>query len=423
MEVTRHKWRNILLLILAGEAIFLLPFVLVRIFRPTFLKVLEVSNTELGWCFSAYGFVALASYFLGGLIADRMAPEKLIGSALIATSFGGFYLGTIPTPQALIILYSYWGVTTILLFWAPLIKATRAWGSNKNQGMAFGLLDGGRGAVAALIGFLGILLFSSPSENETLSDAERLASFQRIVWTTSAIVFSAGILVFILLRSGKASENETKSNRSNPFLLLKETRIWLLMIIVLTAYVGYKITDFFPLYGTEVMKMDEITAGKMGTALMICRPITAITIGLIADRFVKSKVLGIFFVLMVIEGALFASGIISKELTIVFTFNMLLTGIAIYGARALYFSLIEEGKFSLNKTGQVVGFVSIIGFTPDIFVGPTSGYFLDNYPGIAGFQFIFAGLFLCAILGALASYFFSTGSRRKTKESKPRDQI
>ncbi len=105
MEVNWAKWRSILLLILAGEAVFLLPFVLVRIFRPTFIKVLDLSNTELGYCFSAYGFVALGAYFLGGFIADRFPPEKLIGTALISTSLGGLYLGTIPSPNALIVLY------------------------------------------------------------------------------------------------------------------------------------------------------------------------------------------------------------------------------------------------------------------------------------------------------------------------------
>lgn len=406
MEVVRYKWRNILLLILAGEAIFLLPFVLFRIFRPTFLKVLDLSNSELGWCFSAYGFVALISYFLGGLIADRWAPEKLIGTALIATSFGGFYLGTLPSSEALVVLYAYWGMTTILLFWAPLIKATRVWGTHKNQGLAFGLLDGGRGAVAASIGIIGLLLLTDSSVSEELNTAERIASFQRIVWTTSTIVFIAGGLILLFLRPGTDKEPSIAPSTLSTFQLLKEKKIWLLMIIVLTAYVGYKITDFYPQYATDVMKMNEIDAGRMGTILMICRPVTAIVVGLLADRFVKSRVIALFFALMTIEGMLFASGIISEELTILFTLNMILTGIAIYGARALYFSLIEEGKFSLKKTGQVVGIVSIIGFTPDIFIGPLSGYFLDTYPGLTGFQFVFWGLALCALTGALASFFF-----------------
>ena len=39
-------------LIAAGEAVFLLPFVLDRAFRPTFLDVFGVTNLQLGTAFS-----------------------------------------------------------------------------------------------------------------------------------------------------------------------------------------------------------------------------------------------------------------------------------------------------------------------------------------------------------------------------------
>ena len=50
---------------LAGEGIFLLPFLLARIFRPTFLAVFEISNFELGSLYSIYGH-RLSFYFWWG---------------------------------------------------------------------------------------------------------------------------------------------------------------------------------------------------------------------------------------------------------------------------------------------------------------------------------------------------------------------
>ncbi|WP_365940565.1 hypothetical protein [Winogradskyella sp.] len=64
----------ILLLILAAEAVFILPFVLQRIFRTTFLESFSISQTELGSCFSIYGIVALFSYLFGGPLADKFKP-------------------------------------------------------------------------------------------------------------------------------------------------------------------------------------------------------------------------------------------------------------------------------------------------------------------------------------------------------------
>ena len=146
------SFHQILLLILAGESIFILPFVLARIFRPTFLDVFELTNLQLGSCFSIYGIVALLSYVYGGTLADKFAPRKLISISLILTAFGGFLMATFPSNLMLKIIYGYWGFTTVFLFWGAMIKGTRVWGGIMQQGKAFGLLEGGRGFVAASIG-------------------------------------------------------------------------------------------------------------------------------------------------------------------------------------------------------------------------------------------------------------------------------
>ena len=50
-------------LILAGEAVYALPFHVARFFRPTVLEVFGLSNTELGTAQAVYGVVAMLSYF------------------------------------------------------------------------------------------------------------------------------------------------------------------------------------------------------------------------------------------------------------------------------------------------------------------------------------------------------------------------
>ena len=104
-----------------------------------------MNNFQLGSLFSVYGFVALLSYIYGGVVTDRYSPRKLMSSALILTSLGGIVLASYPSYLTLQILYGYWGFTSVFLFWGALIKATRLWGGDSNQGKAFGLLDGGRG--------------------------------------------------------------------------------------------------------------------------------------------------------------------------------------------------------------------------------------------------------------------------------------
>ncbi len=69
-----RSWKHSLAmftLIAAGEGAFLLPFVVARIFRPTFLDVFQITNHQLGTAFSFYGIVAMVAYFPGGPLADR----------------------------------------------------------------------------------------------------------------------------------------------------------------------------------------------------------------------------------------------------------------------------------------------------------------------------------------------------------------
>jgi MFS family permease len=109
----KPSWYYLLLLILAGEAVFILPFVLPRIFRPTVLEVFQLDNVELGLCFSVYGIVALLSYLIGGPLADKFPPRKLIAIALWMTAAGGALFATYPNFKTLQLLYGYWGFTTI----------------------------------------------------------------------------------------------------------------------------------------------------------------------------------------------------------------------------------------------------------------------------------------------------------------------
>ena len=157
-ETKIHHYGTLLALILAGEVIFSLPFHIPRFFRPNMLDVFHLSNTQLGDMCALYGVVALLAYFPGGAIADRFQARSLLALSLLATALGGLYMYTLPNVTGLYLLFAYWGLTSILLFWAALIKATRDWGGQHTQGLAFGVLDGGRGLVAAL--FATVALFT-----------------------------------------------------------------------------------------------------------------------------------------------------------------------------------------------------------------------------------------------------------------------
>ena len=86
----------IIVLIIAGEMVYGLPFHTARFFRPTLLDVFGFSNTQLGDLFAVYGITAMLSYFPGGALADRFSARFLLSASLFATAAGGLYMATIP---------------------------------------------------------------------------------------------------------------------------------------------------------------------------------------------------------------------------------------------------------------------------------------------------------------------------------------
>jgi MFS family permease len=409
-ELKKGSFLSITLLILSGELIFLLPYVLARVFRPTFLEVFNLTNLQLGGLFSIYGTVAILSYVYGGVLSDKFKPKILIALSLFFTALGGLLLATYPSYFMLQLLWGYWGFTTVFLFWGAMIKATRVWGGSKNQGEAFGLLDGGRGLVAASMGTLGVLIFSLFLTNdiELASLPERKNAFRYVILFSSFIVFLTGILVIILMKSSQ--EGVTNRNASlipNIKSILKIQSVWLIMFIIIAAYVGYKVTDIYSLYASDVMNFNNLEAANIGSLQMYLRPLVCLLIALFANNKSYIHLIIIGFIIMLIGALIFSFGIVQVDMNYVFFFSLIVVATGTYAIRALYFSLMQEGRIPLVLTGTAVGVISVVGYTPDIFASPVIGYLLDTYPGIIGHQYVFSMLVVFSILGLWASIKFA----------------
>ncbi len=403
----------ILLLILSGEAIFVLPFVLARIFRPTFLEAFGINNFELGICFSVYGIVALFSYLFGGSLADKYAPQNLMAMSLLLTAIGGVYMATFPSSIQLQILFGYFGFTTIFLFWAPMIKTTRIWGGSHNQGMAYGFLDGGRGLVAACFGSIGIWVFSSMLniDIQETTAFERQQAFRYTILVSSAVIAVIGMFVYFFLKPISSLQNVVDKKKTvytieNFRTVMAHTSVWLMMIIIMCAYLGYKVTDIFSLYAKDVLNYNDIRSAEIGTYLLYIRPITGITIGFLADRTKASFWILIGFAVMFISSLLFVSGIISENTIFLFFTSIIFMSIGVYATRVLYFALMEEANLPLTITGTAIGFISVVGYTPDIFAGPMIGILLDNSPGELGHQHVFMMTTVFTVIGLIAAFVF-----------------
>lgn len=391
-------------LIFVGELIFSLVFNIPLFFRPTFLQTFNLTNTQLGDMFAVYGIIAMLSYFPGGVIADRYSARFLITFSLFLTALGGIYLSTIPNMIGMRFLYGYWGVTSVFLFWGALIKVTREWGGHESQGLAFGLLDGGRGIVAAGVATVGVFILSiyMPDDPSQASPLMRESAFKVLALYYSMLVFSAALLAWFVIPDSKIKGNSFSPLKNMSNVLVRPI-IWMQAIIIICAYCGYKGIGNYSLYAVEVLGFNEVEGARTASYAAWTRPIAALIAGLLADRYSASRSILIMFLSLFIMYGSWSYATPNNLGIIVIYANFFITCIFVYALRGVYFALLEENKTPKNLTGAAVGLVSVIGYTPDIFFAPIAGRILDANPGIIGHQNYFFLLSIISLIGVFTT--------------------
>ena len=395
------RYLLMLTLVFAGEIIFGLPFHTARFFRPTLLESFGFTNTELGDVFAAYGVMAMIAYFPGGVLADRFSARSLLTFSLVATGLGGFYMATFPGTVGMAVLYGYWGVTTILLFWAALIRATREWGGTTSQGRAFGILEGGRGIAAALFATLGVAVFAwgMPDNAMLASDSERRAAFRAVILLYTFAAFATAIFTWFLIPPARHVGDSSRNLFHGTAIVTTRPLVWAQAAVIVCAYCGYKGLDNYALYAHQVLGMDEVEAAKLATYGAYARPFAAVFAGYIADRWGAARTLGACFFVLILSYALLSIALPDGSGLALIYANILVSFFAVFALRGVYFALLEENRTPPFLTGAVTGVVSFVGFTPEIFFSPITGRILDASPGVVGHQNYFLFLTGVATIG------------------------
>lgn len=404
------KWLIIFSLIFAGEMIFSLPFHIARFFRPTLLQAFNLTNTQLGDIVFPYGILAMLSYFPGGIIADRFSGRKLMTLSLFATALGGIYMSFMPGITGLYFLFAWWGLTTIFLFWAPMIKTTRKWGGSLAQGKAFGLLDGGRGLAAALVSTLAVYLLSISFSKDitSISNEERIIAIKSVIWLYTIFTFLAGILIWIVIPEEKPINHKKTNTNYKLISVLRNRNVWLQAIVVVCAYSAYKGLDYYSLYAVDFMNMNEVEASQFVSYAAYLRPIGAITAGFLVDRFSAKKIISINFAILVLVYTLLSLITPDQNNLLMLLANLIVSFIAVYALRGVYFALIGETNIPITTTGTAVGVISVLGYTPDVFFNSLAGRLLDASPGLPGYIHFYMILIVFSFIGLLATLLLST---------------
>jgi len=392
-----RRWLVMICLCLSGGIIYLLPY-LREVYYLPLLEALDVTNTQLGVLMSAFGATAMLSYFPGGWIADRVSPRVLISLSMISTGLGGFYFATFPAYRICILIHAFWGVSVTLTFWAALIKATRNWAPPSQQGRAFGILESGRG-IAELVSSTALLALFAKLGSEAFALSWVIVLF-------SIVDILIGILAWFVLddaRKVSSAEDKFKIGLGEIIKILKMPAVWFLSIVIMAAYSAYWGSYYFTPYATDVFKMSLVFGGAIGVGKMWVKPLPALGAGFLADRIGPSRTVAWSFVVLIFSFCVFVLTPGSPDLVLFLIINTIIASLAIFAVRGVYYAMFEEGGIPLALTGTATGIVSVIGYTPDIFMPVAGGALLDKFPGSQGYRYFFLIIVGLCVLGLISA--------------------
>ncbi|TDG10131.1 MFS transporter [Paraburkholderia guartelaensis] len=400
-----QRYVQLLLLVLAAGGIYPLLY-LRQVYQTTMLDVLHIDNAQLGYLYSVLGIVFFVSYLPSGWLADRVAPRLLICFSLIGTGALGLWYSTAPSFHALLVIFCLWGVTTGLTFWASVLKRVRMIAGANEQGRFFGLLDGGRGLVEALLATAALALFAAA----TGSGRGEAVGLRHVIYMYSFTCIALGALMSFFKDPAPAqAESKPVEANANGSLwrdlatLAAIPQLWLMAAVVFCGYQIFWATYSFSAYLQQgEMHMTVVAAGMVTTAKLWMRPIGGIGGGFLGDRLSNLRVL-IWALFLAVAGLIGLILLPALRNMALLGAVVLFIGLMTYAIRGLYWTLLDYCAIPMRITGLAIGLVSLVGYSSDIFLPLVNGYITEHYAGMLGYQIYFAYVAAIGTLGGIAA--------------------
>ncbi|MBV7276190.1 MFS transporter [Clostridium sp. PL3] len=355
-------------------------------FYVPFQKAFQMTNEQMGTLLSMYGVIALLGYFFGGMVADKFNPKKLMVLSNIATGLLGLYMATFPNYNALIIVYMAFGVTSVMLYWSAFVKSIRMMGDDDEQGKLFGAFESFYGIVSLVLSYIILLTFSNYIANN--------GHFEYVIISYSVISIIIGFFILILYKPEKNASNmistESKFNFKALPQALKLPVTWFNSIIVFTLFVIISGSSYLNPFLNSVYMVPVTWATALGIAIKYGFRVFVSPIGgSLIDKYKKSSKVLIYTSVLIITAGIFLL-ILPKNPK-----YMVLGVVAVFIfcvvnnlPRGCMYVPVAEAKVPVEIVGTVVGIVSAIGYSSDVYIWKLFGSLLDKH-GNQGYNYIF----------------------------------
>jgi sugar phosphate permease len=400
-------WRSysqLALIVVAAGAIYPLLY-LRQNFELSILEAFNITQTQLRYCSSMLGLIFMISYVPSGWLADRFSSRKLLAYSLFATALLGIWFSTMPSYNTLLIIYGAWGLATGLTFWSAHIKLVTMLAKKDQQGRFFGILDGGRGLVEALLATVAVAMFAYALSQQSGSTTIALT---QVIYFYVGVLLVISPLVYWLLDDLEDITDvdavQTKSVfREDLMVLLRRREIWLCAICLICGYQLFYATYSFSAYLQQHFGLSAVMVGTITLAKLWMRPIGGIAAGFIGDWSNPEKVLSITLVLASIALAMMAF-LSATSAILLMVSVVLLVGLLTYAVRGLYWATLGGCNISKKIKGLAIGIISMIGYAPESYLPLISAALIEQYPGGLGYKIYYLIISACGLVGAYAAY-------------------
>ena len=395
------KSRYIKLAILVVVAGNIYPLIYLRQnFEVSMLESFGLTAAQLGQNYSMLGVLYLLTYIPSGWLADRVSPRILMSFSLAACGALGVWYSTFPSFMSTKIIFAGWGICAGLTFWSAMLKATALLAKPNEQGRFFGILDGGRGLVEAILATIAITMFGYFLNS---AGEDTPTALNRVIWLYVGMqLILAPISYFALSDNIDEEQDDQEYNLVRDLgTILKKEEIWLCCIVILTGYQLFFATYSFSAYIQNHHGLTAVAVGWVTVAKLWMRPIGGVAAGFAGDFLDREKVLA--SLMIVASAALFCLTILPVTAgQIALLFMVLLIGVLTYAVRGIYWATLQSSGISNRIKGLAIGFISLVAFSPDIYLPMLEAAVIAQNPGKAGSDMYFTIIAIMGMAGALA---------------------
>lgn len=357
-------------------------------FYAPFQTVFHLTNTQIGSLTAAYASLAIPSYLVSGIIADKVNAKLLMMISTISSTAVVFIMSMIPPYPILLLCFFVLSITMGLFFWSSSEKLRRMMGNADEQGTIMGVIQCIDGIIS--LGFMVGLV-------ALLGDKLSTQAGMRTLLLTFGVLYAIGTIGFIITYDFKKFSKLYVVDQGEPVRLknyllgLKMPVTWIASLMCFGVYITSTAFNYINPYMANEYAMSAAMASIFGILLrygikIVVTPIGGIlrdkmnnTTKMVIATALPTLILTVIFMFLP-RGSSYTILAVIVALALTCTYRM---------GNNLCWMPVAELNVPLNLLGVISGLVLFFGYFSDWFLPTLIGYWMDT-AGSSAYYYVFS---------------------------------